>query len=147
MLQIVLANIESRYYQLPLALTLKVSTLSHFFFYNLMEVHFFEWLSQNCNKKNLLNITNLEECGRVSQHTSSTRVIIITASAKHKKKTLIDWIVSVAWPSARSNKALVGRVVPQAVSRAEEAQYRCDPPQIPQARGVTINPAWGSLPS
>ncbi len=41
--------------------------------------------------------------------------------------------------------ALRGTVLPQAVSSAQAAQVKCDAPQIPQARGVTTNPACGSL--
>src|SRR5580658_7870607 len=42
--------------------------------------------------------------------------------------------------------ALRGTSVCQAVSSAQAAQTRWEAPQIPQARGVTMSPACGSLP-
>src|SRR5271166_5475829 len=42
--------------------------------------------------------------------------------------------------------ALRGTSDCQAVSRAQAAQVRCEAPQMPQARGVTISPDCGSLP-
>src|SRR5688500_8429629 len=52
---------------------------------------------------------------------------------------------SVICPRLRARMALRGTSVCHAVSSAQAAQVKCEAPQMPQARGVMINPACGSL--
>src|SRR6516162_7016039 len=54
-------------------------------------------------------------------------------------------MLSTICPRLRARMALRGTSVFHAVSSAQAAQVRCDAPQMPQARGVTTRPAWGSL--